>query len=67
MYALDIMARMDYIKASITSVFGRILKMDSTKKIVRKLAGDSAGTASWATNIGNEKGQVLLNVSDDCQ
>ena len=36
--------------------------MDSTKKIVRKLAGDSAGTASWATNIGNEKGQVLMSV-----
>ena len=61
-YALDIMTRMDYIKASITSVFGRILKMDSTKKVVRKLAGDSAGTASWATNIGNEKGQVLMSV-----
>ena len=56
------MARIDYIKAPITSVFGRILKMDSTKKIVRKLAGDSAGTASWATNTGNEKGKVLVSV-----
>lgn len=36
--------------------------MDSTKKIVRKLAGASAGTASWATNVGNEKGQVLMSV-----
>lgn len=35
-YARDVMARMDYVKASITSVFGRILKMDSTKKIVKK-------------------------------
>ena len=61
-YALDIMARMDYVKASITSVYGRILKMDSTKKIVRKLAGGSAGTASWATNVGNENGQVLMSV-----
>ena len=61
-YAQDVMARMDYLKASITSVFGRILKMDSTKKIIRKLAGDSAGTASWATNVGNECGQVLMSV-----
>ena len=44
-----------------TSVFGKILKMDSTKRIVRKHAGDSVGTASWATN-GNEKGQVLMSV-----
>ena len=56
------MARMDYVKASITSVYGRILKMNSTKKIVRKLAGGSAGTASWATNVGNENGQVLMSV-----
>ena len=62
-YALDIMVRMDYIKASITSVFGRMLKMDSAKKVARTLAGESASTASWATNIGNEKGQVLMSVS----
>ena len=61
-YAQDILSRMDFIKSSITSTFGRILKMDSTKKIVRKLAGGSSGTASWATNIGNERGQVLISV-----
>ncbi|KAK3726392.1 hypothetical protein QZH41_016260, partial [Actinostola sp. cb2023] len=61
-YAQDIMARIDYIKASITSICGRVLKMDSTKKIVKKLAGSSAGTASWATNVGNERGQVLMSV-----
>ena len=53
---------MEYAKASITSVFGRILKMDCTKKIVRKLAGDSADIASWATTVENEKGQVLMSV-----
>ena len=57
------MARMDYIKASITSVFGRMSKMDSAKKVARKLGVESASTASWATNIGNEKGQVLMSVS----
>ena len=40
----------------------QILKMDSTKKIVRKLARHSAGTALWATNVGNEMGQVLMGV-----
>jgi hypothetical protein len=61
-YVQDIMSRFDHIKASITSTFGRIIKMDSTKKIVKKLAGHSSGTASWATNVGNEMGQVLLSV-----
>lgn len=27
--------------------------MDSTKKVARKLAGRSYGTATWATNVGN--------------
>ena len=56
------MARMDIVKETITPVFGRILKMVSTKKIVRKPAGNSAGTASWATTVGTEKGQVLMSV-----
>ncbi|CAB4020973.1 Hypothetical predicted protein [Paramuricea clavata] len=61
-YVQDIMSRIDHIKASITSTFGRVIKMDSTKKIVKKLAGQSSGTASWATNVGNEMGQVLMSV-----
>ena len=43
------------MKASITSCCGEILKIDSTEK----LAGDAAGTCSWATNVGNEFGEVL--------
>lgn len=31
-------------------------------QIVKKLAGYSAGTALWATNVGNEFGQVLISV-----
>ncbi|XP_041368050.1 uncharacterized protein LOC121382599 [Gigantopelta aegis] len=61
-YCHDVMLRLDEIKSSITSTFGQVLKMDSTKKVVKKLAGHSAGTASWATNIGNEHGQVLMSV-----
>mgnify|MGYP000055448152 CR=1 FL=1 len=45
-YVQDLLNRMDFIKSSITSTFGRILKMNSPKKIVRKLAGGSCGTAS---------------------
>lgn len=33
-YGRDILSRMDHIKASITSTFGSILKMDSTKKVI---------------------------------
>ena len=50
------------MKAGITSVFRRILKIDSTKKVVKKLAGRPAKTALWCTNVGNEYGQVLTSV-----
>lgn len=46
---------------SITSVYGSVLKLDSTK-VVKKLQGAAANTASWATNVGNERGEVLISV-----
>lgn len=52
----------DEIKASITSTFGSKFEMDSTKKVVRKLAGHSTGTAAWATNVASEHGQVLMSM-----
>lgn len=61
-YAQDVLSRLDEVKASITSLFGRVIKMDSTKKIVRKLAGQSQSTAAWATNVGNEHGHVIMSV-----
>ena len=30
--------------------------------MAKKLAGQSKGTATWATNVGNEDGQVLMSV-----
>lgn len=57
-FCRDVMSRLEEVKASITSVYGRILKVDSTKKVVRKLQGTAADTAAWATNVGNEHGQV---------
>ena len=32
-YAEDVLLRLDEVKAAITSTFGRVLKMDSTKKV----------------------------------
>ncbi len=37
-YGRDILSRIGHIKASITSIFGNILKMDSTKKVKNYLA-----------------------------
>ena len=36
-YAQDVLGRLDEIKASITSTYGSVLKIDSTKKVVVKL------------------------------
>ncbi|XP_060590001.1 uncharacterized protein LOC132745184 [Ruditapes philippinarum] len=61
-YLLDVISRLDYQLAELTSITGDILKIDSTKKVTNKLAGFSRGTAMWATNVGNEHGQVLMSV-----
>lgn len=61
-YAQDVMQRIEEVKSNITSLLGNILKMDSTKKVVKKLAGESSKTAMWATNVGNEFGQVIISV-----
>ena len=58
-YAHDVMYRAHMLKGSITSVFGNILKLDSTKKITKKLAGKARDSAEWCTNVGNEYGGIL--------
>ena len=62
MYARDILSRLPQLLATCTGVFGSVLKIDSTKKIVKKLQGVAAGSASWCTNVGNERGEVLISV-----
>lgn len=62
MYTRDVYSRLPQLKALVTSVYGRIIKLDSTKKICKKLAGAAAGTATWQMNVGNEKGEVLISV-----
>ncbi|XP_019626538.1 PREDICTED: uncharacterized protein LOC109471641 [Branchiostoma belcheri] len=61
-YAKDVLQRLGEVKASVTSIFGTVIKMDSTKKVTKKLAGAAAGTAAWVTNVGNEHGQILMSV-----
>lgn len=61
-YSFDVQSRLEEVKAAITSVYGRVLKCDSTKKVVKKLQGTASDTAPWVTNVGNEYGQVFLLV-----
>lgn len=61
-YVRDVYSRIGTIRASITSVYGTVLKIDSTKKITKKLQGTAANSAAWCTNVGNEKGQVLVSL-----
>lgn len=61
-YVRDVYARMPLIQASLTSTSGQILKMDSTKKVCKKLQGAIAGAANWMTSVSNEVGQVLISV-----
>ena len=61
-YTRDVRSRLPQLLATTTSIYGRILKIDSTKKVVKKLQGAAAGTATWVTNVGNEQGEVLISV-----
>ena len=53
---------MDLLLTAATSTHGSVLKIDSTKKICKKLQGLDANSASWTTNVGNEKGEILMSV-----
>ena len=54
--------RLPALLAAATSTHGSVLKIDSTKKICKKLQGAAANTASWATNVSNERGEVLISI-----
>ena len=62
MYARDILSRLPQILATCTGVFGKVLKIDSTKKVCKKLQGMATESAAWCTNVGNEQGEVLISV-----
>ena len=61
-YVRDVWERLPQLLAAATSVYGTVLKIDSTKKVCKKLQGAAAGTTSWATNVGNEQGEVVISV-----
>uniref|UniRef100_UPI00358E8398 uncharacterized protein n=1 Tax=Myxine glutinosa TaxID=7769 RepID=UPI00358E8398 len=61
-YVRDVWGRLPEMKASITSTFGAVLKIDATKKVCKKLQGETGNSASWCMNIGNENGEILLSI-----
>ncbi len=61
-YVREVWSRLPALLAASTSIYGSILKIDGTKKVCKKLQGAAANTASWATNVGNERGEVLISV-----
>ena len=66
-YTIDVYRRLPQLLAAATSIYGSILKMDSTKKVCKKLQGHAAGTATWVTNVGNERGEVLVSILTDSE
>ncbi|KAI4819925.1 hypothetical protein KUCAC02_027927 [Chaenocephalus aceratus] len=61
-FVLESFTRIEELKAKVTSTFGSILKMGSTKKVTKKMAGADSGTALCMSSVGNELGQVLMSV-----
>lgn len=66
-YTRDVWDRLPSLLVAATSVYGSILKIDSTKKFAKKLQGIEANTANWATNVGNEHGEVLVSIMTDSE
>ena len=58
----EIWSRLPELLVAATTVYGSILKIDSTKKVCKKLQGAAINSASWCTNVGNEYGEVLISV-----
>ncbi|KAK7926306.1 hypothetical protein WMY93_008616 [Mugilogobius chulae] len=66
-YIQDALSRMEEIKASITSLFGQVLAIDTSK--VRNLSGLELLKTASITNVWNEHGQIIMSVlteSDRC-
>ena len=63
----DVCRKLTQLNAAATFVYGQIIKIDSTKKVCRKLMGAAAGTAMWQMNVRNEKGEVLISVVMDSE
>ncbi|KAK2892307.1 hypothetical protein Q8A73_017972 [Channa argus] len=55
-YVKESFSRIDELRAKVTSTFGSLLNMTSSKKVTTKLAGADAGTAHCMSSVGNELG-----------
>ena len=53
--------------ATVTSVYGSILKLDSIKKVCKKLHRAATGTATWVINVGNDRREILISVITDLE
>lgn len=63
LYVKDVTARLHTeLLPALTSIGGQYLKVDSTKKVLKKLGGAARGSAAWVTNVGNELGQIVISV-----
>ena len=58
-YVRDVWSRLPSLLASLTSTYGCVLKIDSSKKICKKMQGAAVDMANWATSIGNERGEIV--------
>ena len=61
-YVKDVWSRLPALLAQATSIYGQVLKIDGTKKVCKKLQGQAANSASWAVNVGNERGEIVHSV-----
>ena len=64
-YQIDVLSRLDYELAELTSITGEILKIDSTKKITNKLAGPSCSKLTTSLVNVSLKFQTLI-LQIDC-
>ena len=66
-YVKDVWSRLPALLAQATSIYGQVLKIDGTKKVCKKLQGQAANSASWAVNVGNERGEIVHSVLTDSE
>ena len=66
-YLKDVWNRLPELLAKCTSIYSSIVKINSTKKAVKKLQCRAAGSGSWVTDIGNEHGKGLVSVLTDTE
>lgn len=58
-YVRDVWSRLQSLVPAVTCIYGCILKIDSTKEVCKKLQSLDAKSASWATNVGNERREIV--------